>query len=703
LEVLFGCGQSEGQTLQLSGCPVADQADAVASRFAAPQNTSGTDFDSSIGTFDPALPFIVVGGGPTGMRAAQELARRSDRRVILFSDERWGPYNRVKLTPLLAREVNLGQVTQTLDLETAEKVTRIDACRVVSINPESRRLIDHRGREWGYEALVLATGSRPHRPPIPGIELAGVFTFRSLNDAEALMARAERSRHTAVVGGGLLGLEAARGMFERGVPVTVIEHESRLMARQLDRDGGTMLRSEVEALGLSVQTSVFVRQIVGTLRVDGLFLSNGEDLACDTVILCTGVRSNRELGLEARLAVGQGIRVDDRMRTSDPHIYAVGECAEHDGVVEGLVAPGLEQARVAASAILGERAHYRRALPTTRLKVVGASVFSTGDVEQADQRTDIRSVVFAAGNDRRYRRLILRNGRLRGVIAVGDWDEVGKVQQLVAREGRIWPWQLRRFARTGILLGETLPDSVLAWPSAATVCNCTGVTRGQLGLAVSGGCTTVEALARFTSASTVCGGCRPLLQDLLGGDAPTEPVKHGRILAVLSLLALVGGGLTSLLPNWPAAASFTTEFTVDKLFNDGVLKQISGFALLALSAFAILLSARKRLDWLRLGDFAGWRLVHLVLGVVALATLAAHTGFSLGENLNFALITVFLATLVAGAAGGGIIAAEHRLAAIPAVRNRQVDPRRIAVWLHILACWPLPALLMIHILTVYFY
>jgi nitrite reductase (NADH) large subunit len=659
--------------------------------------------DCDAGAVDASIPYIVVGGGPAGMRTAQELARLTGNKVILFSDERWGPYNRVKLTPLLAREVNLGQVTQPLDLESAGKVRRIDGCRIVSIDPEQRTAHDHLGRTWVYEKLVLATGSRPHRPPIPGIELSGVFTFRSLNDTEALMARAERSRHTAVIGGGLLGLEAARGMFGRGVPVTVVEHESRLMARQLDNEGGAMLRREIEALGIGVRTGVAVRQIVGTLRVDGLFLSDGEELTCDTVILCTGVRSNRDLALEAGLSVGQAIRVDDQMRTSDPHIYAVGECAEHDGVVEGLVAPGLEQARAAAGAIAGEATRYRRAPITTRLKVVGAPVFSAGDVEQADQRTDIKSVSYKAEQDGQYRRLIVRNGRVRGALSVGAWDEISQVQQIVAREGRVWPWQLRRFARTGTLFGESVPDIVVAWPAAATVCNCTGVTRGQLGQAIAGGCATVEALARMTSASTVCGGCRPLLQDLLGADAAPEPAKLWRPVALLSLLALAGVLLTSLLPSWPMSPNFTTGFTLDKLFIDGTLKQVTGYTLLALSAFAILLSLRKRWKWVRLGDFAGWRLIHILIGTLALATLAAHSGFRLGENLNLALISAFLATLFAGAIGGGIIAFEHRLAAIPAIRSRRIDPRGLALWLHILGCWPLPLLLIIHITTVYFY
>lgn len=652
---------------------------------------------------DADAPFIVVGGGPAGMRAAQELARHGVRPILLFSDEHWGPYNRVKLTPLLAREVNLGQVRQTLDLDSADRVTRIDGCRITAIDPQARRVRDHLGRDWRYAKLIVATGSRPHRPPIPGMEMSGVYTFRSLSDTEALMARAQRSRHTVVIGGGLLGLEAARGMFGRGVPVTVVEHERHLMARQLDLAGGAMLQRQIEALGIDIRTGVSVRQIVGTLRVDGIFLSDGEELACDTVILCTGVRSNRDLALEAGLAVGRGIRVDDSMRTSDPDIYAVGECAEHDGIVEGLVAPGLEQARAAAAAIMGETAPYRRAPVTTRLKVVGAPVFSAGEVEQADQRTDIRSVTWSTEAKGLYRRLIIQRGRLVGAIAVGDWDEIGQVQQLVARRARLWPWQLRRFEREGELVGAAVPDSVIAWPAAATVCNCTGVTRGQLGAAIAGGCATVEALCRTTSASTVCGGCRPLLQELLGADALPEPNKLWRPLALFSLLALLGVGLTSLLPPLPFADRFDAAFTIDKLFIDNTLKQVTGYSLLALSVIAALISLRKRLKWLIFGEFAGWRLVHVVLGALALSTLVAHTGLRLGDNLNRALILSFLATLLAGGAGGAIIAFEHRLAAFPLVRRRVVDPRGIALWLHILACWPLPLLLTIHIATVYFY
>ncbi len=652
--------------------------------------------------------FVIVGGGPVGTRAAQELARLSDKRILQFSDESWGPYNRVKLTPLLAREVNLGQVRQPFDTMTAARVERMDARRITAIDPAEHIVEDHTGEAWRYEKLILATGSRPHRPLLPGVELSGVYTFRNLNDAQALIARVHRSRKAVVIGGGLLGLEAARGLHGHGLDVTVVEHEAHLMARQLDRAGGDLLRAEIEALGMGVKTATAAREIVGPGRVEALELSNGEIIPCDTIVICTGVRSNMEIARDAGIDVGRAIRVDAEMRTSVPDVFAIGECAEHDGHVEGLVAPGYEQAKVAAIVSSGGVATYQRRQPTTKLKLIGAAVFSAGDIEQIDQRSDVRTHSYASNGERAghpavYRRLVVSKGRLVGAIAVGVWDEVGRIQDLIAREARVWPWQLRRFRRVGDVLGDAPPDNVINWPAASTVCNCTGVTRGQLGQAIAGGCATIDALANMTSASTVCGTCRPLLLDLLGSDSAPEPAKWWRVVAVVSLAALLGSILFYGLPRLPAPEMFSVGFAFSKLFVEGALKQISGFTLLGLAVLAAILSLRKRIKWLNFGNFAGWRLVHTGIGLVALATLVAHTGFRLGEQLNFALIVAFLSTLVAGAVGGGIIAFEHRLVAIPAIRQRRIDPRKIALWLHIIACWPLPLLLVLHIMTVYFY
>ena len=680
----------------------ADYLGATARLDAPPHLSCGGGDDAPRSMPDPNRPaYIVVGGGPAGMRTAQELGRLGGEPVLLFSDESWGGYNRVKLTPLLAREANLGQVWQDLDLETATKVQRIDRCRIVEIDRRLRLVRDHLGREWPFLSLILAIGSRPHRPAVPGVDLGHVFTFRNLNDVQSLIARSTTSRRTAVIGGGLLGLEAARGMHGRGVPVTVIEQEAWLMAQQLDRAGGALLKERIEALGIEALTGRAVRQILGTSRVEGLLFADGRRLDCDTIILCTGIRPNKEIALDAGLAVGRGIRVDAAMRTSDPDIFAVGECAEFSQHLEGLVAPGLEQARVAAINATGGTAEYRRCQPTTRLKVVGAPVFSAGDVEQADERGDLVSQTWRG--DGRYRRLLTRKGRIVGAIAVGEWDGIGMVQQLILNRARLGPVRARRFRKSGELPGLRLPPSVTAWPAAATVCNCTGVTRGQLTEALQNGCTTADCLTRITSAATVCGSCKPLLQELVGEKAAPEPARYARSIALLCAAVFAGALLYAALAPFPMATSFSTAFQFPDLFVDGALKQTSGYSLLALSLAAAILSLRKRVRWARLGDFASWRLVHLAIGLLAVGALILHSGLSLGSNLNAALMVSFLATLSAGAVGGGIVALEHRLAGWGPVRRRQIDPRRLGWWLHILAIWPLPALLGLHILTVYFY
>lgn len=648
---------------------------------------------------DPA--HIIIGGGSAGNRAAQELARRTDEPIILFSDEKWGAYNRVKLTPLLAREVNLGEVRHSLDLDTAAKVMRVDSTRIVEVDRAAHVVRDHNGASWPYLTVTFATGSHAFRPNIPGLSHANVFTFRSLSDVELLIARSQTMRETVVIGGGLLGLEAARGMHSRGARVTIIENEPWLMARQLDRAGGEELAERIRKLGIAVRTGIAVRQVLGTLRVEGLLLAGSEQVNCDTIVVCTGVRPNNQIAREAGLKVGRGITVDATMRTSDPEIFAVGECAEFNGHLDGLVAPGLEQAHVAAINATGGTEKYERREPTTRLKVVGAPVFSTGDIEQADQRDDLDSHVWRGPQG--YRRLLLKRGRLAGAIAVGDWDGIGHVQQLVHNRSRLGYFTLREFRRSGHLPGETLPASVLAWPPAATVCNCTGVTRGQIGDAVAAGCANVEQLARATSASTVCGSCKPLLQELTGGQSAPEPDKWVKPLMGLSIVALVGALLHALLKPIAMKATFSTEFVFSDLFVDGTFKQISGYSLLTLAVLAGVLSLRKRLGWLNFGAYSTWRMVHLGIGGIAVAALVLHSGLRIGTNLNAALMVSFLAAIAIGAIGGAVIAAEHRLVTLGPVRERRIDPRKVSWWFHIVALWPLPALLTLHVATVYFY
>jgi nitrite reductase (NADH) large subunit len=650
-------------------------------------------FDSAVS----AAPVIVVGGGPAGLRVAQELARR-DVPVIQFNAERWRPYNRLKLTPFLAGEVQIGIVYQPNLFPPAARVTQYTGQTIVSIDRETKTVENNLGRRFHYSKLVLCLGSHAHIPPIPGREQSGVYRFRNFDDVELLVARSLRSRRTVVIGGGLLGLEAARGIALRKVGTVVVEHEAHLMARQLDHAGGMLLERQILAMGIDVRTGHSVKAIEGETRVERVVLSNGERVDCDTVVICTGIRPNIELALDAGLTVGRGITVDDAMRTSDPDIYAAGECAEHDGHIYGLVAPGLEQAAVAAGRIVGERSSYRGSVPTTKLKIVGTDVFSMGDIEQVDQRTDVSSVAWQDAGKALYRRLVMRRGRLVGALAVGDWPEVNRIQQAVRDRAFVWPWQLYRMRRTGLLFPVVEPKSAAQWPAAATVCNCTGVTRGQLGDAMRLGATTVDALMQETNASTVCGTCRPLLHEILGANAVHEPVFGARTIATVSILAALAALIAVFAPAWPTSQSLERGLGLDQIWLNGTSKQVTGFTLVGLSALIAFLSVRKRIKATWLGGYKFWRIVHAAVGTAALAILFLHTGFHLGHNLNFWLMATFLAIAVAGSLTGVVTAREHAL-----LSTGKASPRKAFVWLHIFTFWPMPVLLLLHVVTVYAY
>ena len=644
-------------------------------------------------------PVIVIGGGPVGIRTAQELSRRGVD-CIVFNAERWQPYNRVKLTPLLAGDAQLGQVMQPLAFPGPGKVALYSDQSVIDVDRAAHTIKVRRGRLFRYSKLVFCTGSRAHVPPIPGRELSGVFLFRSADDVERLVARSFRSRRAVVIGGGLLGLEAARGLANRGARTSVIEHNPYLMPRQLDEAAGERLAKAITAMGLDVRTRASVARICGNDRVDAIELAGGERIDCDSVVICTGIRANIEMARDIGLAVGTGIKVTGGMRTSDPDIYAAGECAEFDGNVYGLVGPGFEQALVAASDIAGVETAYTGSVPATKLKIVGTDIFSMGDVEQLAQRSDVRRVVYDSEERGIYRSIVLKRGRIVGAIAVGDWPEINRLQEAIRITSRIMPWQRMRFARSGLVWREREPASVHEWPRTATVCNCTGVTRGQVGDAIALGAATLDEVRRDTGASTVCGSCRIHVEALLGAPPAREAMSLWRPVLALSSLAALFAIVMMLAPRWPFADAIAHVGLAEKLWLDGFWKQVSGYTLLALSGAAAVLSLRKRFKALAFGGFGGWRIAHVAIGTATLAALFAHTGLRFGDNLNFWLMASFAALLLAGAAAGIASALEHRLLQSPADAARA---RNTAFWLHVVAFWPLPALLAIHILTVYYY
>lgn len=641
---------------------------------------------------------IIVGTGPAGIRAAQELLSLNNRiSIALFGDEPWKPYNRVKLSSLISGEISEESLYTTYDLSSYSQVSTFYNNRISQIDRYSKTVVDAEGTRYSYDRLILATGSHARIPSIEGIELNNIFTFRDMNDAQKLMGRSVRTRKTVIIGGGLLGIETARAMQRFNTEVHIIEHSMWLMFNQIDNRAGSYLSRYIESLGIYVHTNSRIRKILGEGSVTGILLDNDETIECDTVIIATGIVPNISLAQDAGLSVGKGIRVDNHLQTKDKSIFAIGECAEHNNQVYGLVGPGLEQAAVLAHFLNGESSQYLGSTSATNLKVVGYPVFSIGDTGSSARARE--EIIYQDHQNEIYRKLVVINGRIRGAIGIGEWPGINRFQEAVEKHRRIWPWQINRFREEGLLWNDAASENVIDWPATATVCNCTGVTRGQLDAAMKRGACTVIELANATGASTVCGSCKNLLTDFVGGNTSAEPAKGFQPLIVASLIALLSCFALFLLPSLPYSQSIVEGSEIDLLWRDSLYKQISGFSLLGLSVLISLISLRKRIrKVITLWDFAWWRVAHVVFGALILAVLLAHTGFRFGDHLNFYLMLCFSGLLLVGTVAGVVIGYEHRM---PVRIAKQI--RSYAIWSHILLLWPVPALLGFHILKTYYF
>lgn len=644
------------------------------------------------------LPVVVVGTGPVGIRFVEELLQRDpDISIVIYGNEPWEPYNRVRLASLLTGEANLTEIQNPLSLKDQHRVVQHHNHEIVSINRKNKVVYDKQGNVQAYTTLVLATGSNPRIPSIKGIDKSGIYTFRNLNDAQDLVARRTRSRHAVVLGGGLLGLEAARGLQKYNTDVTIIEHANHLMASQLDGEAGELLREHMLSENIRVILKDGVKQIIGDDKIKAVKLISGRIIECDTMVISAGIKPNIKLALEAGIPVGRGIKVNDQMQTRDDDIFAIGECAEHREQIYGLVAPGLEQAGVAAYKITGGKSFYTGSQAATRLKVVGVSVFSVGRTGENEDTTHFRIITWRSNGGSYYRKLLLIRNRLVGAVGYGEWDESSRIQETVRHNRYVWPWQIKRFIRDGILWPVAEATDINEWPANAVVCQCTNVNRGTLTKAIAAGHISVETLCLKTGASSVCGSCKPLLSDMLGGKA-VEAEKGSRVLVWTAVATLLSVFLTMFSPSIPFSESVQVSMQWDLLWRDGLLKQISGFSLLGLGILVSLISIRKRITKFSFGNFSSWRVVHVAIGTIAIATLIAHTGFRFGSNLNFYLMLSFIGLLMVGGIASGVIGLQHVLP-----RGLTKVTRELSLWSHILLLWPLPALLGFHILKSYWF
>ncbi|WP_432511790.1 nitrite reductase large subunit NirB [Kineococcus sp. SYSU DK001] len=470
---------------------------------------------------------VVVGNGMAGIRAVEELLERGGGDqfdITVFGDEPYGNYNRIMLSHVLSGEEteegiflnSLAWYTEnSIDLRAGVKVDRVDRFAKV--------VHDADGGTTPYDTLLLATGSTPFFPAMEGLHLDGVFGFRTLDDARGLLAAARTHRRAVVIGGGLLGLEAAHGLATHGLQVELVHSPQHLMNQQLGPEAGRVLRRTIEDLGIRVHTGVRTKGLRGTDRVTGVELPDGSVLDADFVVIAAGIRPNVDVALRSGLDVERGVVVDDRMRTSHDDVYAVGECVQHRGQTYGLVAPLWDQAGVLADHLTGTRpdAEYHGTRTSTKLKVAGVDVVAMG--LPGPERDEDEVVVFSEPHRGTYLNVVIRDDRLVGATLLGDVRRAATLTRLFDQGS---PLPAERMSLLFDLGAPGEEASVAELHDDVQVCNCNGVTKGTIVGAVAGGCTSMTAVMGKTKAGKGCGSCKPLVEQITawaaGGDLTVD-------------------------------------------------------------------------------------------------------------------------------------------------------------------------------------
>lgn len=465
---------------------------------------------------------VVIGNGMAGMRTVEELlARAPDRyEITVIGAEPHPNYNRIMLSSVLAGEKTVGEIVINGHEWYAENGIRLIAgVAATSVDAAARSVTLADGRTLPYDNLLLATGSKPLAPPIPGLGLPGVRAFRDIADVKTMIAAAGSHRRAVVIGGGLLGLEAAWGLKRRGMSVAVVHLMPTLMERQLDQAAGELLQRDLDARGIAFFTNGQTEEILGTDHAEGVALADGREIPADLVVLAIGIRPNIDLARGAGLDVNRGILVGDDMRTSDQHIYAVGECIEHNGQVFGLVAPIWEQAKVCGARLAGDEAAVYVPPPVfTSLKITGIDVFSAGAlaaVEESDNEITLHDAKRGV-----YKKVVLRDDRVVGTVLYGSVGDGPWYVQLMRDKADVSTFRDllvfgRAFAERAGAVTAPLVD-VVSMSDAAQVCDCNGVSKGTICRAiVEKELQTLDAVRAHTKASSSCGSCTGTVEAIL--------------------------------------------------------------------------------------------------------------------------------------------------------------------------------------------
>ncbi|MCP5535485.1 MAG: nitrite reductase large subunit [Akkermansiaceae bacterium] len=463
---------------------------------------------------------VVIGNGMVGYKFCERLADKDTTKafqIVTFCEEPRIAYDRVHLSDYFAGKSAEDLSMAALDWYQEREIEIHVGDKIVSINRAAKTVTSAKGLTVGYDKIVMATGSDAFVPPVPGVNKDGVFVYRTIEDLEAITAYAKQSKRCAVIGGGLLGLEAAKAAQDLGLKTEVVEFAPRLMARQVDAAGGAMLKALIEERNIGVNLSKNTTNIAGDDKVTAMEFADGTTLDVDMIIVSAGIKPRDELARDAGLAVGGrgGIQVDKQLLTTDPDIYAIGECALFNGMIYGLVAPGYQMADVVSDQVLGRSNTFEGADMSTKLKLLGTDVASFGQIETGEG-DDSREIVINDPVGKHYKKLVISadGKKLLGGILVGDASAYGGLLQMYHNELVLPPEPVRLILPAGEDGGGAAmgPADI---PSSAQICSCEAVTKGELCKAIDNGACTVGDLKACTKAGTGCGGCVPLMTDIL--------------------------------------------------------------------------------------------------------------------------------------------------------------------------------------------
>jgi len=555
---------------------------------------------------DDQQTLVIIGNGMTSYRLCQRLVEHGVNqsiRIVVFGEERFPAYDRVHLTDIFGGRDGESLILADEEWYESHGIELHLDDPIVHVDRDHSFVEAYSGQRIPYNRLVFATGSEPFVPPIEGVRIAddegllhlrrGVYVYRTFDDVYNIEAHVEGALRVAVIGGGLLGLEAAKAIYDLGqrlhpIDVHVIEVAQGLMPRQLDAQGAAVLKEKIEELGVKVQVGKKIKSVLsaseyarrqkkalaravtrdfaappdpnappglGPYRLadwpaDSLApessaepdepfedsLADDEDerlviefeegtiLGVDMIIISTGIRPRSEIARAALLEIAPngGIKVDDKLQTSDEQIFAIGECANHAGVTYGLVAPGYQMVDVLVANLLGESAQFKGSDQSAKLKLLGVTVAALGEYD-GDTKPLSSALRYTTGGV--YRKLVTRQGRLIGAVTVGDWENLDRIRDALLSPAPMSFWDMRRFRSTGNLFPKEESKKVTEWADDAVVCGCLRVTRGALSVTINEGCNSLEALCSKTGAGTVCGSCKPLLSELLGVDELSGDVR----------------------------------------------------------------------------------------------------------------------------------------------------------------------------------